>query len=124
MKIIFYTKENGEVPVLDFLQNLNPKLRQKTARQINILGELGFEMKEPDSKKISIKYKEEEKSIWELRTKFGSNITRVFYFFWDGDSIVLTNGFVKKSLKTPKAEIEKARRYQADYRARKAKEKN
>ena len=29
--------------------------------------------------------------------------------------IILTNGFVKKTQKTPKAEIERAKRYRLDY---------
>jgi len=34
------------------------------------------------------------------------------------NKIVLTNGFIKKALKTPKAEIELARKYKADYERR------
>jgi phage-related protein len=59
-----------------------------------------------------------EDGIFELRTKQSSDITRVFYFFFVGRKIVLTNGFVKKSQKTPKAEKELARKYKADYERR------
>lgn len=40
--------------------------------------------------------------IFELRCKFGSDITRVLYFFYYEGKIILTNGFVKKTQKTPK----------------------
>ena len=49
------------------------------------------------------------------RTKQGSDITRVLYFFIVGKKAVLTNGFIKKSQKTPKAEKELAKKYKADY---------
>lgn len=32
--------------------------------------------------------------------------------------IILTNGFVKKTMKTPKAELDLARKYEADYEMR------
>ena len=39
--------------------------------------------------------------IFELRTVQGNNITRILYFFVVGKTIVLTNGFIKKTQKTP-----------------------
>ena len=56
--------------------------------------------------------------IFELRTKQGSNITRIFYFFFVGKKAIITNGFVKKTQKTPKVEIELAKKYKADYERR------
>ncbi len=59
-----------------------------------------------------------ENGIFELRTKHGSDITRVLYFFIIGKKAVLTNGFVKKTQKTPNAEKELAKKYKADYERR------
>ena len=50
--------------------------------------------------------------------KESSNITRVFYFFYVGKKAILTNGFVKKSQKTPKRELALAKKYKADYERR------
>ena len=50
-----------------------------------------------------------ENGIFELRTKQELDITRVLYFFIIGKKAVLTNGFVKKSQKTPKTEKEHCR---------------
>ena len=52
--------------------------------------------------------------IWEFRIKLGSNIYRVLSF-WDGNKIVLTHGFIKKTQKTPVQEIERAEDYRRDY---------
>jgi phage-related protein len=53
--------------------------------------------------------------IFELRAKVGSDISRVFYFFVIGKRIVLTNGFIKKTQKTPKSEIELAKKYRNEF---------
>ena len=56
--------------------------------------------------------------IFELRAKVGSDISRVLYFFIVGRRVILTNGFIKKTQKTPPAELERAKRYRADYLGR------
>ena len=83
----------------------------KTLRTIDLLEMNGPLLREPYSKPL-------ENGIFELRTKQGSNITRVLYFFIVGKKAVLTNGFIKKSQKTPKAEKELAKKYKADYERR------
>lgn len=110
-QVEFYEKENGEIPVNDFLLSLNEKMRAKAAKEIRILSEYGNRLREPYSKHI-------QEGIFELRIKFASDISRIFYFFFDGDKIILTNGFVKKTQKTPKEEIEKAIKYKEDYQRR------
>ena len=47
----------------------------------------------------------------ELRVKFSSDITLILYFFHIGKKIILTNGIVKKTQKTPPREIELAKKY-------------
>ena len=42
------------------------------------------------------------------------------YFFFVGKKAVLTNGFIKKANKTPKKEIELAKKYRDDYMKREA----
>lgn len=77
-------------------------------RAIKLLKENGNTLREPDSKNIS-------NGIFELRAKIGTNISRVLYFFFVGNKAVLTNGFIKKSQKTPIKEIEKAQKYKDDF---------
>jgi len=53
--------------------------------------------------------------LYEARIQLGSSIWRVFCFF-DGEKlVVLMNGFLKKTQKTPKREIEKALKIMAEY---------
>ena len=101
-EIILYDTEDGRCPVQELLDSLEPKLLAKTLRTIDLLEMNGPLLCEPYSKPL-------ENGIFELRTKQGSDITRVLYFFIVGKKAVLTNGFIKKSQKTPKAEKELAK---------------
>lgn len=62
------------------------------------------------------------KGLFEARIKLGTNIWRVFCFFDNGKLVVLLNGFVKKTQKTPKKYIEKALRLMNEYYAEKKKD--
>ena len=56
--------------------------------------------------------------LFEIRCKVGNNISRVLYFFYFEGKIILTNGFVKKTQKTPTEEIQLAQKYRADFKER------
>ena len=53
--------------------------------------------------------------IFEPSVQVATDISRVLYFFVMNGKAVLTHGFVKKTQKTPKSEIDKAKRYREDY---------
>lgn len=59
--------------------------------------------------------------IYEIRVEVGSNIFRAFAFFDKGQIIVVANAFQKKSQKTPKNEIELAKKLKNEYFDEKAK---
>ena len=107
-EIIFYEKEDGTEPAKEFIKRLDKKMQAKMLRTIEMLQNNGYELREPYSKPIS-------EGILELRAKVGSDISRVMYFFVIGKTAVLTNGFIKKTQKTPKEELERAKRYLADF---------
>ena len=56
--------------------------------------------------------------LYELRTEFEGNIFRTFFIFDNGNLVVLFNGFQKKTQKTPRSEIEKAKRIKEEYYGR------
>ena len=101
--VVPYQKENGDIPIKDFLNSLDVKMRAKMYGLIGILKEKGNQLREPYSKNL-------DDGIFELRCKVGRNITRVLYFFYYKGQIVLTNGFVKKTQKTPPEEVELAKK--------------
>ena len=53
--------------------------------------------------------------LYEIRVKVGSNIFRIFCFFDKGKLVVLINGFIKKSQKTPPKEIRLAEKLMKEY---------
>lgn len=111
VEIDFYNTEDGTCPLQEYLVSLEPKLLAKTLRTIDLLENNGISLRGPYSEPLG-------DGIFELRTKQGSDITRVLYFFFVGNKVVLTNGFTKKTQKTPKSEIELAKKYKADYERR------
>lgn len=53
--------------------------------------------------------------IYEIRVEVVSNIFRAFAFFDEGQLIVIANAFQKKTQKTPKNELELAKRIKKEY---------
>lgn len=109
----FYQTTAGACDVLDFLEQLRTKnATSKDARiqykqityYIELLQQNGTRMPENITKHL-------EEDIWELRP--GNN--RVFYFYFKDDVFVLLHHFRKKSQKTPRKEIERAKAERDDY---------
>ena len=113
----FYETQDGKSQIWEFLEDLRIKAAtSKDARiqhkqaslYIELLQQNGTHLNENITKHL-------EDGIWELRP--GSN--RVFYFFFQDNTFVLLHQFRKKTQKTPKREIEKAKRERDDYLFRK-----
>lgn len=103
-EVLFFTLPDGSCPIKEFLDALSPKMQAKTYSLLEILSESGSDLREPYSKPLG-------DGIFELRVKVSTDITRVLYFFYIGRRIIVTNGFIKKTQKTPKGEMEKAKKY-------------
>ena len=110
-ELIFYGKADGTEPEKDFVLNLDIKMRAKMLRAMTLLEANGNALREPDSKPLG-------DGIFELRAEVGTDISRVLYFFMVGQKIVLTNGFIKKTQKTPRKEIDTAKKYRDEYLSR------
>ena len=111
----FFEQDDGSCPVEEFLDSLDNKMAAKAYGMIGLLEEYGTMLRMPYSKQL-------DNGIFELRIKFGGNITRILYFFFVRKNIILTNGFVKKTQKTPPDEIAKAKRYRKIYLMRQEKQ--
>ena len=107
-KIVFYKNERGDSPVEEFLERLPDKQAQKVAWVLRIIRDLDFVPKEYFKKLVST-------DLWEVRVQIGSNAIRILGFFEGNNFIVLTNGFLKKTQKTPKKEIELAAKRMKEY---------
>ena len=97
--IEFYRdKESKRCYIEEFLDSLDTKSRVHTLRNIQLLSDFGYSLREPYSKNI-------DDGIFELRIKQSSNIYRVLYFFYKDKNIILTNGFIKKQIKHLKMKL-------------------
>jgi phage-related protein len=106
--IEFYSGSDGREPAVIFLNSLPAKTRAKVTRILNLLGELGVLLKEPYTKQVRGK-------IRELRVSDEIGAVRVLYFSFTGRRLILLHGFVKKTDKIPKKEIDIAERRMEDF---------
>jgi phage-related protein len=115
--IIFYEDNRGYSDIKEFILKLKMEsVKNKDARinlnkviaYLNLLEELGTRVGEPVTKHL-------DGEIWELRPL--SN--RILYAYYKEDTFVLLHHFVKKTRKTPKGEIERAKRELEDFLSRK-----
>jgi len=96
-------------PAKEFLDGLESKSRKKVLFNI-------WKSREINDPELFKKLTEE---IWEFRTKYLSQQIRLLAFWDKEDSketlVVATHGFIKKTQKTPKNEIEKAEHMRLEY---------
>ena len=111
----FYRLPNGQSPVETFLDSLTGKQAQKVLWVLQIIEELESIPRQYFKKLV------DSEGIWEIRIQSGNDIFRLLGFFESGALLILTNGFAKKTQKTPPHEIELAIRRKNDYLARRIK---
>ena len=113
----FYETQDGKSQIWEFLEDLRIKAAtSKDARIQHKQASLYIELLQQNGTRLNENItKHLEDGIWELRP--GNN--RVFYFFFQDNTFVLLHQFRKKTQKTPKREIEKAKRERDDYLFRK-----
>ena len=107
----YYETESGDKPAREFIKALPLKLETKAYKEIALLEQFGTQLTMPYPRYM-------QDGVYELRVQQAHNEARVFYFFVVGKKIILTNGFIKKSKKTPPDELDKALEYKADYERR------
>ena len=90
-----------------FLKSLDQKTREKVLENVRI------SRLKIDSRLL----KKIDRDVWEFRTSFRSNQIRLLAF-WDRDRkslIICTHGFIKKTQKVPKKELDRARALRKKY---------
>ena len=114
INICFYKDSSGKEPVLDYLNELKDRTDKDSRIKLNkindyieALSKYGLQLTEPYIKHL-------EGDIWELRPIR----ERIFFVAWYDNSFVLLHHFMKKTQKTPRREIERAKRELKDLRDR------
>ncbi|MBS1748937.1 MAG: type II toxin-antitoxin system RelE/ParE family toxin [Bacteroidetes bacterium] len=94
---------------LDFYEDQTEEVQEKVEWTLNLLRTIN---------RVPKKYFDHmtgTDGLFEVRVELGGNIFRIFAFFDKGNLVVLGNGFQKKTQKTPKNEIEKAKKIMQEY---------
>lgn len=108
----FYRRNNGKCPVEEFLDSMTGKQAQKVLWVLQLIEEMEVIPRQYFKKLV------DSGDIWEVRIQFGNDDFRLLGFFDGGTLFILTNGFAKKTQKTPSQEITLAVRSREDYLAR------
>ena len=114
-KIIFYKDKNGNSELLNYINTLNSKSNIKDCRiklnkiyaYLNKLSEQGISIGEPFIKHL-------ENDIWELRPLKD----RILFAYYNNVEFMLLSYFVKKTKKTPRRELIKAKTLFEEYKKR------
>ena len=104
----FYESEDGTCPAEVFVNSLDDKMSAKIYRVLGMLEKNGPDLRGPYSKHL-------DDGIFEARARIGSDITRVLFFFYVDKRIIATHGFMKKTQKTPPAEIARAKSHRTAF---------
>ncbi len=104
LDVFFYRTELGNEPVRDWLKGLSKRERRIIGADIKTV-QLGWPLGMPVVRKL-------DQRLWEIRSRLDKRIARVIFTIQDG-RLILLHGFIKKSPKTPREDLDLARARQA-----------
>lgn len=112
-QVVYFTDENGNSPVKEFLNNLTESQQGKVGRIILYIEEYGLQSIIPHTKKLS------GTPFWEIRILGKDNI-RVIYIIPTQYHVLALHGFIKKTQKTPLKDMQiSLKRYESWKKTRK-----
>ena len=112
--IYFYKDKQGNQPVLDYMRELARNNSKDSRIKLNKLNDYIELMSQQGTRAGQPYIKHLDEEIWELRPLRD----RILFVAWLDGSFVLLHPFVKKTQKTPRGEIEKAKRELQDLKER------
>jgi phage-related protein len=102
LRVRFYLSDAGSAPVRDWLLDFDADDRRIIGKDIQKV-EFGWPIGRPHCAPLG-------DGVWEVRSSIsGSRIARVVFCIVDGEAVLL-HGFIKKSQKTPQADLNLAKK--------------
>ena len=98
-KVFFYLTSMNREPVREWLQTLKKEEKKKIGEDIKTV-QFGWPIGMPIARKLA-------KDLYEVRSSLDNRIARVIFTVQE-TQIILLHGFIKKSQKTPKKDIDLA----------------
>ncbi len=106
LDVVFFRTDSGTEPVREWLRGLSRGDKVKIGGDI-----LAVQRTWPVGKPLVDHL---GNGIWEVRSKLKDRIARVL-FVVDGEEMVLLHGFVKKTQRTPRQDLDLARKRKRQY---------
>ena len=100
-RVVFYQERSGRVPIVEWLKGLPKEHRRRCQKAIERLMASGRDLRHPHAHRITAE-------IYELRTRYGTIRYRIFYFWYDGDVAVLTDGISKKTSAVSQRDVQRS----------------
>lgn len=113
-KIGFYTDRQGNKPVREFIKDLATKHDVQSKKTLNKIHEY-LDVLSAGGLSVGLPYiRHIEGEIWELRPAG----ERIFFVAWTGSKFIFLHHFTKKTQKTPRREIDIAKKRLQDLKER------
>ena len=100
VNVIFFREEDGTIPLVEWLDGLVPKARDKLIVRLERLRAVGHELRRPEADYL-------RDDIYELRVSYRGVQHRILYFYHGRAVVVVSHGLVKRQV-IPEREIERA----------------
>ncbi len=100
LEVFFYRTESGNEPLREWLKGLSKLDKKAISGDIKTV-QYGWPLGMPLVRKL-------DSGLWEVRCRLDSRIARIL-FTVKGEQMVLLHGFIKKSQKTPQADLQLAK---------------
>ena len=94
-ELLLYQKEDGTVPLLEWLGAIPEKARAKCRVRLGRLAELGHELRRPEADYL-------RDDIYTHRISLNHVNYRMLYFFHGQDAVVVSQGLTKRKRVPPK----------------------
>lgn len=109
VRVVFYQTASGNEPVLDWLRKLNKADRVVVGEDLRTV-QLGFPIGLPVCRPLG-------EGLYEVRSSLPSKREARLIFFHHSRlaALVVLHGFIKTTQKTPKADLDLARRRRGEY---------
>ena len=109
IKAVFYRTTGGTEPVLDWLRSLPAEDRRAIGTDLATV-QFGWPIGMPLCRPLG-------SGLWEVRSALPSRRIARLLFFVEGGRIGVVHGFIKKTQKTPEADLELARKRMKEMKA-------
>ena len=100
LDVVFFRTESGNEPVREWLRGLRKTDKRVIGSDIKTV-QYGWPVGMAVARKM-------EAGLWEVRSRLDQRISRILFTVQD-DTMVLLHGFIKKSQKTPKGDLQLAK---------------